>query len=74
MEYEFVKDPSTMLMTGEDINEFEEVSNCCGANTSEPDIDGLARCSDCKEMCYVVPEHEIKEPEGTGMTIEEFLT
>ena len=38
----------------------EMVSDCCGARTSEPDRDGLAMCSDCKDHCSVEPL--IEEP------------
>lgn len=34
------------------------VSNCCGAKTTEPDIDNLAICLECKEHCEAVDEDE----------------
>lgn len=50
---EFINRLSTEYMTGE--REYgHQVSNCCSAHTTEPDNDGLARCSDCKEMCSVI--------------------
>lgn len=54
-----MNDLVTEMRTGErDIIDVEEVSNCCGAHTTEPDRDGLARCLDCKEMCSVEPLEE----------------
>lgn len=29
------------------------VSSCCGAKTTEPDDQNLAKCLDCKENCVV---------------------
>jgi hypothetical protein len=46
---------STQLKTGEITDDTEVVSNCCGANTTEPCRDGLAFCLDCKEHCSVEP-------------------
>lgn len=55
---EYIKDIVTEMQTGEretvDPN-VRLVSNCCGERTSEPDINGLAVCSDCKEGCVVEP-------------------
>ena len=31
----------------------ERVSNCCGALTTEPDVNGFAICRECKEQCKV---------------------
>jgi hypothetical protein len=54
-----MNDLVTEMRTGEqNIIDVEEVSNCCGAHTTEPDRDGLARCLDCKEMCSVEPLEE----------------
>ncbi len=55
---EYVTQMSTMLATGEEQDTNEWGSNCCGARTSEPDKDGLAVCSDCKEHCV---EEELVE-------------
>lgn len=39
------------------LKECSKVSSCCGAKTTEPDKDNLAKCLDCKEGC--VAEFEI---------------
>lgn len=57
---EYINQMSTMMMTGEETDDREFVSDCCGAKTSEPDRDGLAICLDCKDHCSVEPV--IEEP------------
>ena len=64
---EYVNQMTTMMQTGEETDDRELVSNCCGARTSEPDRDGLAMCSDCKDHCSVEPV----EVEPWADTLEE---
>lgn len=55
---EFVTLMTTQLNTGEEEYEGELVSNCCGANTTEPCRDNSAFCLDCKEHCEAVPVND----------------
>lgn len=52
---EYVNQMSTMMQTGEIVDDTEWVSDCCSSNTTEPDRHGMAFCLDCKEHCVVEP-------------------